>query len=107
MLSSRLIASRSANVVVLGCLVPVLIAACHPLGKPVPSPDGIIAITHVSVNDMTSAPASNATVLISGRRIKAVGPSDSVVIPAGVRIIDGTGKFLIPGMWDMHGHVYG
>ncbi|HMD41850.1 MAG TPA: amidohydrolase family protein [Candidatus Acidoferrum sp.] len=34
-----------------------------------------------------------------------VGPSDRVLIPAGVRVIDGSGKFLIPGFWDMHGHL--
>jgi imidazolonepropionase-like amidohydrolase len=65
-----------------------------------------LAITHVTVIDCTGAPAKpNTTVLVTGDRITAVGPSDSVKVPAGSRIIDANSKFLIPGLWDMHGHL--
>jgi imidazolonepropionase-like amidohydrolase len=65
-----------------------------------------LAITHVTVIDCTGAPPKpNSTVLIAGGHITAVGPSDSVSIPAGAHVVDGTGKFLIPGLWDMHGHL--
>jgi imidazolonepropionase-like amidohydrolase len=29
----------------------------------------------------------------------------SITVPSGARVIDGRGKFLIPGLWDMHVHV--
>lgn len=64
-----------------------------------------LAFTHVTVIDMTGTPPkSNTTVLIAGNRIAAVGPTGRVRIPRGAQIIDATGKFLIPGLWDMHVH---
>ncbi|HEU0015078.1 MAG TPA: amidohydrolase family protein [Longimicrobium sp.] len=46
------------------------------------------------------------TVVIQGDRITAVGPADSVRIPAGARVIDATGKTVLPGLWDMHTHLH-
>ena len=64
-----------------------------------------IAITHVSVIDGTdSVPRRDQTVVVEGHRIAAVGPSARTTAPKGARIIDGRGKFLIPGLWDMHVH---
>lgn len=45
------------------------------------------------------------TVVIRDERIVAVGPADSVSIPANATIIDATGKTIMPGMVDMHGHL--
>ena len=44
------------------------------------------------------------TVVIRGDRIEAVGPADQVATPAGATVIDATGKAVVPGLWDMHGH---
>ena len=44
------------------------------------------------------------TVIIRGDRIVAVGPADSVQVPAGATIIDAAGKTVMPGMWDAHNH---
>ncbi|MFL5632774.1 MAG: amidohydrolase, partial [Gemmatimonadaceae bacterium] len=44
------------------------------------------------------------TVIVKGTRITYVGPSNGVSVPAEARVIDGRGKFLIPGLWDMHVH---
>ncbi len=66
---------------------------------------GPIAVTHVTVIDMTGAAAKpNMTVVATGGRITALGPSDSLTPPSGSTVVDGTGKFLIPGLWDMHMH---
>jgi imidazolonepropionase-like amidohydrolase len=46
------------------------------------------------------------TVLIRGERIVAVGPADSVSVPAGATIVDAAGKTVLPGMWDMHTHLF-
>lgn len=48
----------------------------------------------------------NQTVLIKGESIVAMGSAGSVKVPLGVKIIDGSGKFLMPGLWDMHVHWY-
>lgn len=65
-----------------------------------------LAITHITVIDCTGAqPRANTTVLISGGKIAMIGPSDTIAIPSAARVIDATGKFLIPGLWDMHGHL--
>lgn len=68
--------------------------------------DSFLAITHVTVIDCTGAPAQpNSTVVVAQGHISAVGPSDAIKIPPGSRVVDATGKFLIPGLWDMHGHL--
>jgi imidazolonepropionase-like amidohydrolase len=47
------------------------------------------------------------TVVVTGDRITAIGPSSSVKPPAGVTVVDGAGKFLMPGLAEMHGHLTG
>jgi imidazolonepropionase-like amidohydrolase len=65
-----------------------------------------LAISHVTVIDGTGAPArEDMTVLISGDRIIHVDAAATVTVPAGVQVVDGSGKFLIPGLWDMHVHL--
>jgi imidazolonepropionase-like amidohydrolase len=65
-----------------------------------------LALTHVTVIDCTGGPAQpNSTVVVAQGHIAAVGPTDTIKIPAGTHIVDATGKFLIPGLWDMHGHL--
>ncbi len=66
---------------------------------------GVIAVTHVTVIDGTdSIPRSDQTVVIRGNRITAVGPARTAQVPAGARLVDGRGQFLVPGFWDMHVH---
>jgi hypothetical protein len=65
-----------------------------------------VAVTHVTVIDGTGAkPKADQTVLVSGERIVAVAPSRKLKPLPDARLIDGTGKFLIPGLWDMHVHM--
>jgi len=64
-----------------------------------------LAITHVTVIDATgAAPQRDMTVLIGGERIQALGRTAELAVPANARVIDAAGKFLIPGLWDMHVH---
>lgn len=64
-----------------------------------------IALVNGRVIDGTGAPAwLDWTVLIQGRRILAAGPD--VEIPYGARVVDLAGQTLLPGMFDMHGHLY-
>jgi imidazolonepropionase-like amidohydrolase len=64
-----------------------------------------LVLTHVTVIDATGAPAKpGMTVVITGDRITGLGPSASVPVPKNAQVVDATGKFLIPGLWDMHVH---
>ncbi|MDQ3062953.1 MAG: amidohydrolase family protein [Acidobacteriota bacterium] len=65
-----------------------------------------LVLTHATVIDMTGAqPKSDMTVIINGNLITALGKSNKVRVPKNAQIIDATGKFLIPGLWDMHVHL--
>ena len=66
-----------------------------------------IAFRDVAVVDVEAGVARpDMTVIVSGRRIVAVRPSREIPIPAGARVVDGRGKFLMPGLWDMHVHMH-
>ena len=69
------------------------------------APAKSLAITGVTVIDATGAPAwPDMTVVVTGDRITAVGKSGEVQVPKGARVVEGNGKYLIPGLWDMHVH---
>ncbi|HEX9724813.1 MAG TPA: amidohydrolase, partial [Vicinamibacteria bacterium] len=77
------------------------------LGSPIPpqSPQVPLALRNVTVIDAARGLAlPNMTVVIDGDHIAQAGRSDAVSLPAGARIVDAAGKFLIPGLWDMHVH---
>jgi imidazolonepropionase-like amidohydrolase len=66
-----------------------------------------LAIVGGSLIDGSGGPALlDATVLIDGEQITDVGPSASTPAPPGADVIDARGKFLMPGLVDMHVHVY-
>lgn len=64
-----------------------------------------LMIKNVTVIDATGRPAQpNMTVVVKQDRILFVRPVKRVKIPKHALIVDGAGKFLIPGLWDMHVH---
>jgi hypothetical protein len=64
-----------------------------------------VAIVHGDVFDSERGVVRHdQTVVVRGDRIVAVGPADSIRAPSGARVIDATGKTIVPGLWDMHGH---
>ncbi|MFC3711071.1 amidohydrolase family protein [Sphingoaurantiacus capsulatus] len=69
-------------------------------------PTGPVAITNVSLFDAkTKTVQPGMTVLIEGNRIAMVAATAASTVPAGATQIDGTGKTLLPGLWDMHVHL--
>ena len=62
-----------------------------------------IAITNVTVIDAPSGVRENHTVIFDGDEIISVGPTTENV--RAKQVLDGSGKFLIPGLWDMHVHL--
>lgn len=68
------------------------------------APEPSIAIVGGAVVDPDAdAPPQRANIVIRGDRIVAVGRD--VAPPRGARILDASGKFLLPGLWDMHAHL--
>lgn len=81
-------------------LLPVALLA---QGKPT---DDSLILTHVTIIDMTgSRPQPDMTVVITGNRIAELGRSGEIQLPQNARVVDASGKYLIPGLWDMHAHI--
>jgi len=57
------------------------------------------------IDGVSDAPRPHTSVLIEDGRIARVAPAAELDAPAGATVIDGRGKFLIPGLWDMHAHL--
>lgn len=68
----------------------------------------VIAFTGVTVVPLDRpGTVADQTVIVRGERIAAIGPSSKLQVPAGATRIDGRGKFLMPGMAEMHAHIPG
>ena len=79
------------------------LTACEAETQPVP---GLTAFTNVSVLTMSSdAVLAGQTVVVQDGVITAAGPADEVDVPRGATEIDGTGRYLMPGLAEMHAHV--
>lgn len=104
-LSSRFRSALAAALVVLPGL-PAFAVPTAVFPQAAPSPGSPIAITGASVvNVEDGSVVPNAIVLIDGDRIKAVGPAGSIPLPANVRRIPLDGKWLAPGLLNMHVHL--
>jgi hypothetical protein len=85
-----------------------LVSAVLLLSAPVKGADSVVAFVDVTVIPMDRERSlPRQTVVVQGGRIVAIGPSDRVKVPAGGRKVDGRGKFLIPGLAEMHAHIPG
>jgi imidazolonepropionase-like amidohydrolase len=93
---------RAITIIALICLAAVFSFGSNPQTAK------SLAIDHVTVIDVASgAELTDQTVIIAGDSISAVGKSGSIEIPKDARRIDAHGKFVIPGLSDMHTHIAG
>ncbi len=70
--------------------------------------EGSIAFVGARIIDGTrAAPIEEGVVVITDGRVRTVGPRSDVTIPAGAQIIDVSGKTIMPGLINAHGHVGG
>jgi imidazolonepropionase-like amidohydrolase len=83
----------------------LLLAVQVSCASTVSAQEAALAITHVNLIDATGAPMrSDMTVIVEGKRIAQVGESGATPVPKTAKVVDGHGKYLIPGLWDMHVH---
>ena len=81
-------------VAIISLYVPRAVAADRP-----------VAFTHVNVIDTTGGPTQHdMTVVVTGQRIVKVAKTGRAATPNNMQVVDGRGKYLIPGLWDMHVH---
>jgi imidazolonepropionase-like amidohydrolase len=70
-------------------------------------PEQPIAFVHVNVVPMDKDQVlRDQTVIVNGGRIQGVGPAASTALPKDARVIRAAGQFLLPGLTDMHVHLY-
>jgi imidazolonepropionase-like amidohydrolase len=82
--------------------ISLFVAAC----SSGPAQDPITVFTNVHVITMDNNEIlMDQNVIIDGDRIVDVIPSDEITLPSGATVIDGAGKYLMPGLAEMHGHV--
>ena len=82
----------------------VTFAACAP-DPPTIDGAGTIMIAGATLIDGTGAvPIEDAVVIVRGDRIEHAGSRDDVPVPEGGEVVDAAGKFLIPGLVDLHNH---
>ncbi len=86
------------RVLLLGVLLVALIAS------PAQNQTTVVAIVGATIVDGTGAAPMKATVVIRGDRIAAVGTN--VEIPNGARVINAEGHTLLPGLFDLHTHLF-
>lgn len=69
-------------------------------------PSGPLVFRGINVFDSENAALlQNQTVIVSGNRIQGIGPASEIKIPDNAEVVDGAGKTLLPGLWDMHVHL--
>ncbi|HEY2745900.1 MAG TPA: amidohydrolase family protein [Polyangia bacterium] len=91
---------------VVALAAPVALAQRAPLVQPFVSVDApLVALRHARVIDGTGAPPrEDQTIVVRDGRIAAVGAK--IAVPAGARVLDLTGKTVIPGLVGMHEHLF-
>jgi imidazolonepropionase-like amidohydrolase len=82
-----------------------LLAALVPTAGPVLGQSTDYAIEHVTViNPGSGEPQPDRSIIVSGHTITAVVPAKTFKPTTSVKVVDGHGKFVTPGFWDMHVH---
>ena len=82
-------------------LLFLLISSCQPSGEVFAD---AICIENVAVIHPENGLSQRQTVIIQGEKIIKVVPSKDLILSPKNKIIDGTGKYLMPGLWDAHVH---
>lgn len=85
-------------------LLPGVVAPAAALGQD--SVAASLVIRGATLIDGSGAgPLPDATIVVAGERIACAGPAEACPVPAGARVVDGSGMWVIPGLIDTHVHL--
>jgi imidazolonepropionase-like amidohydrolase len=65
----------------------------------------VVAVRGAKIYPISGPPIENGVLLVRGGKIEAVGPASSVTVPADAKVVDATGKIVMPGIVDTHSHI--
>ncbi|MGH9842832.1 MAG: sigma 54-interacting transcriptional regulator [Blastocatellia bacterium] len=99
---------RIQIVVLFLCLMATVFVAGQTTSNVTPQKAASVVVSGATLIDVRAGvPIKDSVIVIEGDRIKQVGKSGEVSIPSSARIIDARGKWIIPGLTDMHSHISG
>jgi imidazolonepropionase-like amidohydrolase len=107
--------TRVAAALLLALAAAATLAACQPrpaVRPPAAAPAASSTPSATAFVDVNVVPMDaervlrRQTVVVAGDRITALGPAASTPVPAGAARIDGAGRYLLPGLVDMHAHLW-
>lgn len=81
-------------------VLPALLLVAAPLGA---QTDTVVAIRGGTIHTAAGAPIDGGVIVIRGGKIAAIGRG--ITVPRGARVIDATGRHIVPGMIDNHSHI--
>src|SRR5262245_233004 len=87
-------------------LTLILLSSFLFAGMQAPGGRAIVFRHTTIINVKEGRPQANMTVVVEGNRIVSVYGDGARSVPANAQVVDGSGKFLIPGLWDMHAHLF-
>src|SRR5580700_12202581 len=101
--SSASICEGSMKTAAIGVLLAIAAAATIVIAHA--ATDQTLVLTHLNLIDATGKPVQrDMTVVITGKRIAGIEHSEGAKIPKNAQVVNFQGKYLIPGLWDMHVH---
>lgn len=85
--------------------IALIFLACFSLDLEAKKATTIAFVGATLIDGTGAAPVKNTVVIIEGNKIKAVGPKSKVKIPEKAKVIDVSGKYILPGFIDLHVHL--
>ncbi len=87
------------------CIIALIITLCGSLSAQAPARPPMLVFLHVTViNPGSGSVEPERAVVIRDGRITAVTSAEGLTPPGWAQVVDATGKYMIPGLWDMHVH---
>ncbi len=97
--------SRNSQILLLCLLLfPFFLSLGHPQSVGVTAPSPVLIKGATLIDGTNTSPLSDTDILLEGGRIRQIGQLEDVALPSGAQIIEAEGKYVIPGLIDMHVH---
>ena len=92
--------------ILLACLIliPLSLLPGYSQSESVSAPSAVLIKGATLIDGTNNSPMSDTDILLEGDLIRQIGQLENVVLPSGAQIIEAQGKYVIPGLIDMHVH---